>query len=707
MGEKDKRKKVILELMKDPVYVPMKLKQLAVLLQVSEKDRQEFNDLMEELLEEGEIEVKSRGRYVIAGKKEYTGSFIANARGFGFVEIEGRDEDFYIPAECVHGALNKDRVLIRLLPGKKGKRQEAEVIKVIERGNSLVVGYFDKQKKGYGFVIPDDEKLNEDIFVDGAHENGAKDGMKVVVRLTGYKEGKSPEGEIVELLGMEDEPGVDMLSILRVYNIPTEFDENVLSQAKRVAKPVSEADRNFRLDLRQVQMVTIDGEDAKDLDDAVSLSLEGDNYILGVHIADVTNYVQENSALDREALKRGTSVYLPDRVCPMLPAELSNGCCSLNQGEDRLALSCIMTIDKKGKVLGSRIEKTVINVDKRMSYNQVNAILSGEAEELDEEYGFLFPMLRSMGELSRLLRENRFKKGSIDFDFPETKVILDEEGRVLQLKPYESSPATRLIEEFMLAANCAVAESFYFQELPFVYRIHEKPSGEKIKELAGIVSGFGHVIRGNKDEIHPMEIQKLLEEVSGKPEEALVCRITLRAMQKAKYSSECEGHFGLSFERYCHFTSPIRRYPDLQIHRIIKEQLSGKLDEGRIEHYNNILPRVAKQSSDREIAAAECEREAVKLKKVQYMSQFAGEEFDGIISGVTSWGIYVELPNTVEGLVPIASVKGDYFRYSAQDYSFIGETTGKVYSLGMPVRVKCTGTNEYSRTIDFELVSGE
>ena len=531
-------------------------------------------------------------------------------------------------------------------------------------------------------------------------------GHKVVVLLTDYgDERKNPEGKIIEILGHITDPGTDVLSIVKGYDLPTEFPEKVMNQAERVPDQISEADMAGRMDLRDVQMVTIDGEDAKDLDDAVSLTMEGDKYVLGVHIADVSNYVQEKSAMDREALKRGTSVYLVDRVIPMLPRRLSNGICSLNAGEDRLALSCIMTIDPKGNIVDHEIAETVIHVDQRMSYTGVQKILDGD-EETVKKYEVLVPMLVRMKELAALLREKRRARGSIDFDFPETKVILNEKGEPIEIRPYERNTATRIIEDFMLAANETVAEDCFWQELPFVYRTHDNPDPDRMRKLAAFINNFGYSIHLKDDEVHPKELQKLLAKLEETPEEDLISRLTLRSMKQAKYTTECTGHFGLAAKYYCHFTSPIRRYPDLQIHRIIKDVLRGRMNGTREEHYRSILPEVARQSSERERKADEAERETIKLKKVEYMSHHLWEEFDGVISGVTAWGIYVELPNTVEGLVRIASLQGDYFEYNESACAMVGVHTGKSYAIGQKVKVQVTGADKMTRTIDFELVEG-
>ena len=537
------------------------------------------------------------------------------------------------------------------------------------------------------------------------HAKGAVNGHKVVVELTSWgDENKKPEGRIVEIIGHINDPGTDILSIVKSYDLPVEFPEKVLNQAERTADVVSEADRAGRKDLRDWQMVTIDGEDAKDLDDAVSITRDGEHYLLGVHIADVTNYVQERSALDREALNRGTSVYLVDRVIPMLPHKLSNGICSLNAGVDRLALSCIMTVDKKGNVIDHEIAETVIRVDERMTYTSVKKILEDKDPEESRKYEKLVPMFELMEELADILRTKRHRRGSIHFDFPETKIVLDKEGRPLELKPYDRNVATKIIEDFMLLANETVAEDYYWQELPFVYRTHEAPDEEKMRKLATFINNFGYTMHIGVNEIRPKEVQKLLTKAEGRPEESLISRLALRSMKQAKYTPENTGHFGLAAPYYTHFTSPIRRYPDLQIHRIIKDNLRGSMNAAKIEHYQSILPEVAKHSSETERRAEEAERETVKLKKVEYMAERIGETFEGVVSGITKWGIYVELLNTVEGLVHVANMYDDHYDYYEDRCEMVGEHTGKVYKLGQKVYVRVIGTDRLSRTIDFEII---
>ena len=697
----EKRKKVIYDFICDDFYIPMKVKEIATVLQVSKEQRRELQEVLDALVEEGKITLSKRGKYSKGQTKRITGTFQANIRGFGFVMLEGEDEDIFIPGENVNGAFQGDEVECIITGAPGGKRKEGKIVRIVSHQVKKIVGLYEKSKS-FGFVRPDNQRYLKDIYIPAGKEMGAMDGHKVVVELTSYgQEHAKPEGKIVEIIGHVNDPGADILSIVKDYDLPTEFPEKVLNQAVRVGKDVSEADCAGRLDLRDWQMVTIDGEDAKDLDDAVSLTMKDENYQLGVHIADVTNYVQEKSALDREALKRGTSVYLADRVIPMLPHVLSNGICSLNAGEDRLALSCIMTVSPKGEVIDHQIAETVIRVDKRMSYTGVSKVLAEEPEALEEDKDFV-PMIQKMQELSTILRERRGKRGSIDFDFPETKIELDEKGKPINIKPYERNSATKIIEDFMLLANETVAEEYFWREVPFLYRTHEVPDEEKIKKLSTFINNFGYHIHVH-DEVKPKEIQKLLSQVEGTPEEALISRLTLRSMCQAKYTTDNTGHFGLAAKYYTHFTSPIRRYPDLQIHRIIKENLHGALTDKRISHYEQILPEVTAEASRLERRADDAEREVEKMKKAEYMEQFIGETFDGVISGVTSWGMYVELPNTIEGMVRVADIPGDYYYFEEERYQMVGEKTGKIYKLGQKVRVTVSAVDKLLRTIDFEL----
>lgn len=701
----EKRKKVIYDLMCDSLYTPMKFKELAMLLQVPKEKRDELRQILESLEMDGKIYLSKRGKYCKGEAKKLTGEYRANARGFGFIVMEDGTSDVFVAEENINGAFDGDKVEFQIIREPEGRSREGKIIRIVERGLHKAVGLYQRKPgKNYGFVIPDDQKILKDIFIPIERSQGAVNGHKVVVKLTNYGDDRhKPEGVIEEIIGHVNDPGTDILSIVKGYDLPMEFPQKVLNQAERVAKPVSEADMAGRKDLRNWQMVTIDGEDAKDLDDAVSVTKEGEHYILGVHIADVTNYVQENSALDKEAYERGTSVYLVDRVIPMLPHTLSNGICSLNAGEDRLALSCIMTVDARGNVVDHEIAETVVHVDQRMTYTSVKKILADGDEEERKKYKELVPMFERMQELSGILRERRKQRGSIDFDFPEAKILLDEQGKPVEIRPYERNVATKLIEDFMLLANETVAEDYFWQELPFVYRTHETPDDEKIHTLATFINNFGYSIHIGANEIRPKEVQKLLGKVEGTPEEALISRLALRSMKQARYTPENVGHFGLAANYYSHFTSPIRRYPDLQIHRIIKDNLRGRMNEARREHYAAILPEVCKQASERERRAEEAERETVKLKKAEYMAERIGEVFEGVISSITGWGMYVELDNTVEGLVHVVNMTDDHYEYVRERHEMAGNHTGKVYKLGQRILVRVRNADRVLRTIDFEI----
>ncbi|MBQ2282714.1 MAG: ribonuclease R [Agathobacter sp.] len=699
----ERRKKIVYDFICSDLYVPMKIKELVIMLEVSKSDRPQLEYILEELIEEGKITLSKRGKYSKAEIVQKTGTFTAHPKGFGFVTIDGEEEDIFIPPTEVNGALHTDTVEISVTPASVGRRREGKVLRIVERGMKQVVCTFE-QSKNFGFGVPDNPRFGNDIFIPLERSKGAVSGHKVVVEITSYGgKGKNPEGKVIEILGHINDPGTDILSIVRAYDLPVEFSEKIMHQVENVSNEVSEADMAGRMDLREWQMVTIDGEDAKDLDDAVSLTMEGENYILGVHIADVANYVQEHSALDVEALKRGTSVYLVDRVIPMLPHKLSNGICSLNAGENRLALSCIMTINPKGEVIDHKIAETVIKVDRRMSYTNVKKILADKDQAVIAEYQDFVPMFERMETLAGILRKKRMKRGSIDFDFPETKVILDDQGKPVEIRPYDRNVATKIIEDFMLIANETVAQDHFWQEMPFVYRTHETPDSEKIRKLSTFINNFGYNIHLGGDEIHPKELQKLLEKIDGTDEEGLISRLTLRSMKQAKYTTACTGHFGLATNYYCHFTSPIRRYPDLQIHRIIKENLRGRMNEKRREHYEHLLTEVSKHSSEMERRADEAERETVKLKKAEYMQQHIGATFEGVISGVTEWGFFVELPNTVEGLVRVTALNDDFYQYYEDTYELVGNVTNKRYKLGQKVKVIVDSVDKVTRTIDFVL----
>lgn len=701
----EKRKKIIYDFICDDFYVPMKLKELAILLQVPKDQRNELKKVMDALVADGKVSVTQKGKYVKGTAKQLVGTYQAHARGFGFVTVEGQADDIFISEDDANGAFHMDQVEVVITKAPEGKRREGKIVRILSHGTVKLVGYFQKNKN-FGFVIPDNDRFVKDIFVPLERSKGAVTGHKVVVELTSYgKDGKKPEGKVVEIIGHVNDPGTDIMSIVKGYDLPVEFPEKVLNQAERVAKDVTSADMAGRMDIRSWRMVTIDGEDAKDLDDAISITKEGENYQLGVHIADVTNYVQERSALDREAYERGTSVYLVDRVIPMLPHALSNGICSLNAGEDRLALSCIMTVNPKGEVIDHKIAETVVHIDQRMSYTSVKKILEDRDQEEMEAYKEFVPMFELMAELAKILREKRHRRGSIDFDFPESKIMLNADGTPTEIKPYDRNTATKIIEDFMLLANETVAEDYFWQEIPFVYRTHDVPDEEKIQKLCTFINNFGHSMHVANKEVRPKEIQKLLAKVDGTPEGDFISRLALRSMKQAKYTPENTGHFGLAAQYYCHFTSPIRRYPDLQIHRIIKETLRGRMNENRMEHYESILPEVTKHASQMERRAEEAERETIRLKKAEYMEQHIGEVFAGVISSITKWGMYVELENTVEGLIHVTNMHDDHYDYYEDRFEMIGEHTRSSYKLGQKVYVRVLDTDRLQRTIDFELVN--
>ncbi len=734
----DEKKKKILSVINDKNYKPLKQKELAFLLQVEPDDREEFRDILADLVKEGKVLLNKRGKYQSLSTLRKIGTFIGNPKGFGFVTVEGEEEDYFIGERDTGCAMHNDKVLIQITGTPTGKRKEAKVIQILEHGNDELVGYFQKNKS-FGFVIPDNRKIGDDIFISKKNSMGAVTGHKVVVKLTSYGDkNHKPEGKVVEILGHVNDPGTDILSIVKAFGLPMEFDDSVMEYVSHIPESVSEDDTEGRMDIRSWKTVTIDGEDAKDLDDAITLTKGENCYQLGVHIADVSHYVKEYSPLDREALNRGTSVYLVDRVIPMLPHKLSNGICSLNAGEDRLALSCIMNIDFDGKLLSHEIKETVISVDKRMSYNQVDAILKMDAalngkiyndvdysvknaydeneiklitndgkeligKQILDAFGDELELFVHMKELSDIIRNRRMERGSIDFDFPESKIVLTKDGEPIEIGPYDRNPAHKIIEDFMLMANETIAEDYFWQDIPFEYRVHGAPNPEKVERLSEIIKNFGYYFKASGENVHPKEFQKLLKKIEGTPEEGFISRMTLRSMQQAQYSVDCTGHFGLAAKYYCHFTSPIRRYPDLQIHRIIKDNLHGRLQGQRLNHYETILPVVAKDNSKDERRAQEAEREVEKLKKVQYMSKHLGECFDGIISGVTEYGFYVELYNTIEGMVRIATIPDDFYIYNEETMEIIGKKSGKIYRMGQQVNVVVVRVDKLLRVIDFEL----
>ncbi len=711
---------IIYNLICDDLYVPMKKKEIAILLNISREDRLTLGKVLDTLVERGKIICTSNGKYMkmddkISTKdidynnnsndssKELLGIFTPNLKGFGFVRIEDTNEEIFIGKDNTCNAFLGDKVLVEIMQKSSGDKREGKIVSIVEHGIETVVGTYEKNNN-FGFVICDNTKIGTDIFIPQGKDMRAVSGSKVVVQITRYaKKNNKPEGVITEIIGHKNDPGIDILSMIKAFNVPVEFPDKVIKQASRVSKPVSDADMLGREDFRDVLMVTIDGADAKDLDDAVSVSYNGTNYTLGVYIADVSNYVQENSALDKEAYKRGTSVYLIDRVIPMLPHTLSNGICSLNQGEDRLSMCCIMTIDGEGNIIDHMICEGVVNVNYRMTYSDVSAILDGD-KELSDKYSDVTEMFYHMHTLSSILRNKRRRRGGIDFDMSETQFVLDDSGNITDIKPYIRDKASLIIEDFMLAANETVAEDFFWRESAFLYRTHGLPEEEKVRKLKAFLAKFGYTLKGDAAKCHPKEFQKLLEKSKGKDEEMLISRLTLRTMQQAKYTPENLGHFGLAAKYYCHFTSPIRRYPDLLIHRIIKEHLRGRYDEPKKEHFTSVVATIAPNVCKTERRAEELEREVEKLKKVQYMHRFLGEEFEAVISSVTQYGFYVELVNGIDGLVHISTLKDDYYHFNENDYELIGERTNKRFSLGMNVKVVLVSADEDTRTIDFELV---
>ena len=698
----------LLQFMKEESYKPMTVQELEEVLGI--KESADFKSFVKALvqMEEQSLVIRTRNnRYGLPEKMNLVrGKLTAHAKGFAFVTPEepGMD-DIFIPPHETKNAMHGDLVLVRVSSVSSGSRREGAVEKIIERGLTEVVGTYSKSNH-YGFVIPDDKKITNDIFIPNNASMGAVDGHKVVVKITAYPEGRvSAEGEVIQILGHKNDPGVDILSIIHSNGLPLEFPQEVLEQAQQTPETIAESDLENRRDLRDQVIVTIDGADAKDLDDAVTVTeLENGNYKLGVHIADVSHYVTEGSPIDREAFDRGTSVYLVDRVIPMIPHRLSNGICSLNPKVDRLTLSCDMEIDAEGQVVKHEIFQSVIKTTERMTYSDVNKILVDQDEELRKHYEPLVPMFERMEKLASILREKRMKRGAIDFDFKESKVLVDEEGHPTDVILRERSVAEKLIEEFMLVANETVAEHFHWMDVPFIYRIHEDPKEEKLQRFFEFITNFGLVVKGKANAIHPRALQEIIEAVEGKPEEMVVSTVMLRSMQQAKYHEESLGHFGLSTEFYTHFTSPIRRYPDLIVHRLIRTYLiEGDLRPETRDKWNILLPEIAEHTSKRERRAVDAERETDDLKKTEFMLDKVGEEYDGIISSVTNFGMFVELENTIEGLVHVSAMNDDYYRFEERHLAMVGERTAKVFRIGDEVRVKVINVDKDERAIDFEI----
>ena len=704
---KEKQEK-ILELMKDDDYVPMKAKEIAMIMRVPKNEYREFLETLGELELDFKIQKNRKNRYRIVDKKYYDGIFRKNQKGFGFVRMENQEDEVYITKENSLNALNGDRVLIEIIEEKnKIKSAEGKVVKILKHEKDTVVGIF-QNNKTFGFVIPDDKNFGTDIYIAQKDIGKARSNHKVLVKITKYPEkGKKAEGKIIEVLGNVNEAGVDMLSLIKEHNLPSVFPEPVVEEAKRCGNQVDEKDIPNRVDARDKIIFTIDGEDAKDLDDAVRVEkLENGNYKLDVHIADVSYYVKEDSLLDKEALIRGTSIYMLGRVIPMLPRELSNGICSLNAGEDRFTLSCSMEIDKAGKVVSSQVYKAIIKVTERMSYTDVQKIIDESDQEVLKRYEPYISDFKLMEELAQILKSKRMEQGYLNLDIPESKIDLDIDGKVSNISKYETTFAHEIIEQFMLIANETIAEKFFWLEAPFIYRAHEEPDMEKIQELNKFLFNFGLKIKANKDNIYPKEFSKILEEIKGKEEEKVISNLILRTLKVARYESENKGHFGIASKYYCHFTSPIRRYPDLFIHRIISMYLKKNYDvqEKAIEKYRIEAEERAKQSSEREKIATQVERESEDIKKAEYMESRIGQEYEGIVSSITSFGMFVELENTVEGLIRFDKMGDEYFIYDEDRKRLIGERTNKIYKIGDKVKIKVDKASKLLRQIDFELV---
>lgn len=699
----------ILTFMRDEAYKPLTVQELETAFAIT--DAAQFKEFVKTLvaMEEQGLVVRTRSnRYGVPEKMNLVrGKVSGHAKGFAFVVPEDPTlDDIFIPPSEMKNAMHGDTVLVRVHADSSGARREGTIVRILERGVTEVVGTY-TESKYFGFVIPDDKKIVNDIFIPKHAANGAVEGHKVVVRLTSYPQGRmSAEGEVIKILGHKNDPGVDILSIIHKYGLPLQFPEEVIEHANRISDTITEKDLQGRRDLRDEMIVTIDGEDAKDLDDAVTVTkLENGNYKLGVHIADVSYYVEEGSPIDREAYERGTSVYLVDRVIPMIPHRLSNGICSLNPKVDRLTLSCEMEINERGEVVSYEIFPSVIRTTERMTYSDVNKILVDKDEELRKKYEPLVPMFELMAELAEILRNKRMKRGAIDFDFKEAKVLVDENGKPYDVVLRERSVAERLIEEFMLVANETVAEHFHWLNVPFIYRVHEDPKPEKLQRFLEFITNFGYVVKGTGNQIHPRALQEILEAVRGEPEEMVISTVMLRSMKQARYDAESLGHYGLSTDFYTHFTSPIRRYPDLIVHRLIRTYLiNGQMDEKTQQKWAEKLPDIAEHASNMERRAVEAERETDDLKKTEFMEDKIGMEFDGIISSVTNFGLFVELPNTIEGLVHVSYLTDDYYRYDERHYAMVGERTGKVYRIGDEITVRVINVNKDERIVDFEIV---
>ena len=706
----DEKENLILKFMSREDYVPMKAKEIAGIFMVPKNKYNNFKSILDKLEKEYKIQKNRKNKYSIIDKNKYIkGTYRGNEKGYGFVIPENEEmEDIFIPRGNNNNALNEDIVVAEIVKeSEDGKRKEGKIVSIVKHEKDKVVGLFVKSRN-FGFVIPDDKKFGGDIFISKSNFAKAKNNQKVVVKLTKYPEkNKKAEGKIIEIIGGIDEAGVDMLSLVKEYDLPYEFPQGVIEEAKSKGNKVDKKDIPNRIDLRDKTIFTIDGEDAKDLDDAVRVYKNDDgNYMLDVHIADVSYYVTENSLLDKEAIIRGTSIYMLDRVIPMLPKELSNGICSLNAGEDRFTLSCTMEIDKEGNIISSDVYKAVIKVTERMNYKDVQKIIDGSDEEVLERYKNYIQDFKLMEELAKILKNKRLERGYLNLDLPESKVVLDNNGHAVDIKKYELYFSNEIIEQFMLSANETIAERFYWLEAPFIYRVHEEPDIDKVKELNKFLYNFGYKINKSGDKLYPKEFAKVLDSVKGKTEERVVSNLVLRTLKVARYESENDGHFGIASKYYCHFTSPIRRYPDLFIHRIISKYLENnyELSEKQKEKYEKQAEQYAKTSSDREKIATKVERDSIDIKMAEYMQDRIGEEYEGMVSSVTSFGIFVELDNTVEGLIRFENLGDEYFEYDEEHKQLIGEKTGITYKIGDRVKIKVINANKETRQIDFEKI---
>ncbi|TZE81225.1 ribonuclease R [Calorimonas adulescens] len=697
----------ILDYMNEESYKPLSINELMKAFNIQKSEKQQIEKILRDLEKDGKIVKNSKGLYglphhmgMVAGKIQ------GNEKGFGFLIREDGENDIFISSSNMNGAMDGDKVFVKLIgEGQEGKRQEGEVIRILKRAVTRVIGRFE-HNNSYGFVVPDDRKMYYDVFIPRDAFNGAKHGYKVVAEITRYPEPRrNPEGRIVKVLGDENDIDTEIMAIIMMYDIEVEFPERVIKQAEAIEDNIKDEDIAGRLDLRDEKIVTIDGEDAKDFDDAVSIKrLDNGNYLLGVHIADVSHYVKEKSAIDKEARKRGTSIYIPGRVIPMLPFKLSNGLCSLKPGEVRLTLSCIMEIDNKGNVVKYDIKESVIKSKERMTYTQVYKILEEEDKDLMTRYDYLVDDFKLMKELALILNRKRLKRGSIEFEIPETQVILDENGCPVDIKKRERNIAHRIIEEFMLVCNETIAEHVFWLRFPFIYRIHENPDIEKLMDFNRFIRNFGLGLKGlASGEIHPRALQELLNKVKDTPEELVISTLLLRSLKQARYSNEHAPHFALAVNYYTHFTSPIRRYPDLEVHRIIKDIINGRMDEKRVRFYEKVLEKIAKVSSEMERVAQSVERDCDDLEKAVYMKDKIGMTFDGVISGVTNFGFFVELQNTVEGLVTLSSLKDDYYHYMDDQHILVGEHTRRIFKIGDKVKVTVSAVNVPRRQIDFVL----